>query len=95
MIIWNVDKYILQKEENELVLELTRCTQFLKIAKASKFTNEYHIEVESNAVRMANLCLENGVLMYSFMYPPRMLSIKRHNNSASSLTIFFCDASIY
>ena len=37
---------------------------------------------------MANLCLENGVLMYSFSYPPRMLSIHCHKTSESSMTKF-------
>ena len=72
VIIWNVNKSIFQKEENELVLEFIRCNQWLKIAKVSKFTNGYHIKVEYTEVRMANLCLENGVLMFSFSYPPRV-----------------------
>ena len=75
MIIWNVDKTLFQKNEDELVLELTRCNQWLKVSKVSKFTNGYHIKIECDEVRMANQCLEHGVLMYSFTYPPRMISL--------------------
>ena len=76
MILWNVDKTLIQKEEDGVV------------AKVSKLTNGYPIKVECNGVHMANLFLENGVLMYSFRYPPRMLSIHRHKTSESSLTKF-------
>ena len=37
---------------------------------------------------MANLCRENGVLMYNFSYPPRMISIQRQKTSKSNTTRF-------
>ena len=37
---------------------------------------------------MANLCLENGVLMYSFSCPPQMISIQREKTSESNMTEF-------
>ena len=64
MIICNVYKAIFQKEENHLVLEITRCNQLLKVVKISKLTNGYHLKIECYEVQMANQCLENGVLMY-------------------------------
>ena len=88
VIIWNVDKSIFQKEENELVLEINRCNQWLKVTKVSKFTNGFHIKIECNEVRMANLCIDNGVLMYSFSYPPRSISIQRHKTSESNIKKF-------
>ena len=35
---------------------------------------------------MANLCLQNGVPMYIFSYPPQMLLIQNQTTSESSLT---------
>ena len=70
VIVWNVHNYLFKKEDHEVVLELTRCNQWFKVEKVSKFTNVYHTKVECNEVRMANLCFENGVLIYSFSYPP-------------------------
>ena len=37
---------------------------------------------------MASQCLEMGVLMYSFSYPPRMISIQRQKTSESNMTKF-------
>ena len=45
VIIWNVDKSIFQKEENELVFEITCCNQWLKVAKVSKFTIGFHLKI--------------------------------------------------
>ena len=45
VIIWNVDKTLFQKNEDELVLELTRSNQWLKVSKVSNFTNGYHIKI--------------------------------------------------
>ena len=38
---------------------------------------------------MANECLENGRLMYSFTYPPQMISIQRQKTSESNMKKFF------
>ena len=84
----NFNKSFFQKEENELVLEITCCNQWLKVAKVSKFTNGYHIKIECNEVRMANQCFENAILMYSFSYPPRMISTQRQKTSESNMTKF-------
>ena len=45
VIIWNVDKTLFHKNGDELALELTRCEQWLKVSKVSKFTNGYHMKV--------------------------------------------------
>ena len=81
MIIWNVDKSIFKKEENELVLEISRCNQWFEVVKVSKSTNGYHLKIRFNEVRMDNQCLENGVLMYSFSYPSQIISIQRQKTS--------------
>ena len=95
VIIWNIDKSIFQKEENELALEITRCNQWLKVAKVSKFINSYHLKIECNEVQMANQCLENGIFMYSFSYPPRMISIQRQKTSESNMTTFCLQCYVY
>ena len=86
--IWNVDEPLFQKDQDELVFEFTRCNQWLKVSKVSKFTNGYHIKIECDEVRMANQCLEHGVLLYSFSYPPRMISLHQNKTSASNLKKF-------
>ena len=68
--IWNVDEPLFQKDQDELVFEFTRCNQWLKVSKVLMLTNGYHIKIECDNVRMANHCLGNDVLMYSFCYPP-------------------------
>ena len=45
VMILNVDNSLFQKNWNELVLELTRCNQWLKVSKVSKFTNSYHKKI--------------------------------------------------
>ena len=67
-MVWNAVNSIFQKEENDLLLELSRCNQWLKVTKVSKFTNGHHIKIECDEVHMANQCLENGQLMYSKCY---------------------------
>ena len=37
---------------------------------------------------MANQYLENGLLMYSFSFPPRMISIQREKTCESNMTKF-------
>ena len=43
VIIWNIDKSVFEKDEDEVVLEKTRCSQRLKILKVSMFINVYLI----------------------------------------------------
>ena len=45
VIIWKVDKTLFQKNEDELVLVLTRYNQWLKVSKVSKLTFGYHIKI--------------------------------------------------
>ena len=51
-VIWKVDKFLFKKYEDELVLELNRCNQWLTVSKVSKFTNGYHMNIECDEVRM-------------------------------------------
>ena len=53
VIVWNVDKSLFQKEEDVLVLKLSRCNQWLKVTQVSKFTNGYHMKIECDEIHMA------------------------------------------
>ena len=70
------------------MLEITRCNQWVKVSTVSKFTNCYHIKFECDQVRTTNQCLKHGVPVYSFSYPPRMISLHQHKTSASNLKNF-------
>ena len=70
------------------MFEINRCNQCHKVTKVTKFTNGSQIKIECNEVRMANLCTDNGVLMYSFSYPTRKISIRRQKTSESNITKF-------
>ena len=53
------------------------------------FLNGYHTKIDCDEVRMANQCLEHGVLMYSFSFRPRVISIQQHKSSASNMNFFW------
>ena len=55
MIIRHAYKSLFLKDEDEMVLGLTRCYGWLKVSKISELKNMYHIKLECGEVRIAKL----------------------------------------
>ena len=96
VIAWNVDESLFKKSERDLAVEVTRCDHKISLSGVTKFHKGFPMKVEREEIGMSDRCLENGLLLYTLIYPPRMISAQRQPAWTPCMTNFCsrCDAYI-
>ena len=76
VIVKNVDRYIMELSEGELIEEINNSNEHVKATSAFKFPSGKTFKFECQSTEMAQNCLDHGLLLFNLSIGPFFLSLE-------------------
>ena len=80
-ILWNLDNFIKNKNEDEICENVTNANNWLKIVRVIKFSGGKHLKLICEKFEMLNRVLLEGFKLFQLYISPRVLSQDKYGTS--------------